>query len=99
MSEPTREREWRLYLDDMIGFAEHALDYTAGPDRDGLVADRLRYDATLGNLELIGEATGRVAAVIREGAPAAPWRQLVAVRNRLAHAYLGIDDDVIWSIV
>jgi uncharacterized protein with HEPN domain len=24
---------------------------------------------------------------------------MIAVRNRLIHAYLGIDDDVVWSIV
>lgn len=51
MSERTPDREWRLYLDAMIDFAERALRYTDGLDRDGLVADRLRYDATLRNLE------------------------------------------------
>jgi uncharacterized protein with HEPN domain len=25
------EREWRFYLDDMIGFAEKVIAYTAGP--------------------------------------------------------------------
>jgi len=24
---------------------------------------------------------------------------IIATRNRLIHAYLGIDDDIIWSIV
>jgi len=83
----------------MIEFTERALEYTAGLDRDGFVADRMRYDATLRNLELIGEAAGRVPESVRKDAPGVPWRQVIAVRNRLAHAYLGIDDDVIWSII
>jgi len=37
----------------MITFAERALSYTSGLDRSAFVADRLRYDATLRNLELI----------------------------------------------
>ncbi len=28
-----------------------------------------------------------------------PWRAIIGTRNRVVHAYLGIDDDVIWSIV
>ena len=32
-------------------------------------------------------------------APALPWRQVVGTRNRLAHAYLGIDADTVWDIV
>ena len=28
-----------------------------------------------------------------------PWRMIIALRNRLIHGYLGIDDDTLWSIV
>ena len=28
-----------------------------------------------------------------------PWRMIIAMRKRLMHAYLGIDDDTIWSII
>jgi len=31
--------------------------------------------------------------------PDIPWRLVIATRNRLIHAYLGIDDDTIWSII
>lgn len=93
--EPRAVREWRLYVDDMIEFAERALDYTSELDRQTFTADRMRYDATLRNLELIGEAAGRVPTDIREANSAIPWRQVIATRNRLAHAYLGIDDDVL----
>ena len=48
-------REWRFYLDDMIDFAEKVLAYTNGFDQAGFVASGLTYDATLRNLELIGE--------------------------------------------
>ncbi len=59
----------------------------------------MRYDATLRNLELIGEAASRVPQSMRDLATHLPWRQLVATRNRLIHAYLGIDDDIVWSII
>lgn len=32
------QREWRFYLDDMIGFAEKVIAYTDGFDQAGFVA-------------------------------------------------------------
>jgi len=60
MSDPA-QREWRFYLGDMIGFAEKVIAYTDGLDQAGFIASGLNYDATLRNLELIGEATTRGA--------------------------------------
>jgi uncharacterized protein with HEPN domain len=59
----------------------------------------MRYDATLRNLELIGEAATHVSEEIRATAPDVPWRLVIAVRNRLIHGYLGVDDDTLWSIL
>jgi uncharacterized protein with HEPN domain len=92
-------REWRFYVDDMIGFCERVIEYTAGLDASRFTGDRLRYDATLRNLELIGEAAGRVPEAIRSAHPEIPWRLVIATRNRLIHGYLGIDNDTVWSII
>jgi len=87
-------RAWRFYLDDMIGFARKAIDYTQALDRAGFSEDSLRRDATLRNLELLGEAATHIPLEIRANNGHIPWRQVIATRNRLIHAYLGIDDDV-----
>lgn len=99
MSDATPQREWRFYVDDMIGFAQKILLYTEGLDKDGFISDGLTYDATLRNLELIGEAGTRIPKAVREKNPDIPWRMIIATRNRLIHAYLGIDDDTVWSII
>lgn len=93
------EREWRFYLDDMITFAENVLDYTSGLDQQTFISTRIKYDATLRNLELIGEAATHIPAEIREENPAIPWRLIIATRNKLIHGYLGIDNDTLWSII
>lgn len=83
----------------MIDFAGKVLSYTEGLDQAGFVASGLVYDATLRNLELIGEAATRVPEAIRIAHPEVPWRMIIATRNRLIHGYLGIDDDTLWSII
>jgi uncharacterized protein with HEPN domain len=93
------EREWRFYLDDMLAFAERAQSYTVGLTLAEFLADERTYDATLRNLELIGESATRIPAEFRDAHPEIAWRQIIAMRNRLIHAYLGIDDDTLWSII
>jgi uncharacterized protein with HEPN domain len=98
MSDATR-REWRFYLDDMIEFAGKVLAYTDDFDQDAFLASRLTYDATLRNLELIGEAAAHIPEEIRSTHPENPWRMIIATRNRIIHGYLGIDADTLWSVI
>lgn len=100
MSKPIDgKREWRFYVDDMIEFSQKVLTYTTEMDQAEFVASGLTYDATLRNLELIGEAASHIPDQIRTEYSVVPWRLIIATRNRLIHAYLGIDVDTIWSII
>ena len=92
-------REWRFYVQDMIEFAEKVISYTNGLTQERLVADELRYDAVLRNLELIGEAATHIPDHVREAHADVPWRAIVGLRNRLAHGYLDISDRVIWTTI
>jgi uncharacterized protein with HEPN domain len=98
MSDPS-QREWRFYLDDMIDFAGKVLAYTDGLDQASFVASGLSYDASLRNLELIGEAATHIPDEVRVAQPQIPWRMIIATRNQLIHGYLGIDNDTLWSII
>ena len=93
------ERDWRLYVDDMISFAEKVLAYTEGMDQPRFESSNLNYDASIRNLELIGEAATRIPLSIRDATAHISWRQIIATRNRLIHGYLGIDNDTLWSII
>ena len=57
-----------------------------------------RYDATVRNLELVGEAATYVPESDRRDHPEIPWRMVIATRNQLIHGYVGYVD-VLWSIV
>ena len=94
-----RDREWRFYVRDMIEFCETVLYYTDGLDMDGFIADKRTYDATLRNIELIGEAATHIPSQVRDARPDIPWRVIIGMRNRLAHGYLHINDSVIWSTI
>lgn len=100
MSEASsHHREWKCYAGDMIEFAEKVLAYTSGFDQETLLDDDLVYDATLRNIQLIGQAANHVPSDVREAHPEIPWHAIIGTRNRLAHTYLSISDSVIWSII
>jgi uncharacterized protein with HEPN domain len=92
-------REWRFYVTDMIAFAENVISYTDGFDQERFVNSGITYDATLRNLELIGEAATHIPQEIREKYNQVQWRLIIATRNKLIHGYLGIDNDTLWSII
>ena len=93
------DRDWSFYVKDMIEFCEKVISYTAGFEKADFVKSGITYDATLRNLELIGEAATHIPEAVRQKNPDIPWRLIIATRNKLIHGYLGIDDDTLWSII
>lgn len=76
------QREWRFYVSDMMTFAENVMSYTDGFDLDRFVNSGITYDATLHNLELIGEAAIHIPPEIREQYCNIPWRRIIATRGQ-----------------
>lgn len=100
MSDAGREeRPWRFYVQDMFDFGEKVLAYTEGLDQEAFVASGLTYDATLRNLQLIGEAATHIPDEVRQAHPEIPWHAIIGTRNRLAHSYLAISDSIIWGVI
>ena len=92
-------RDVTLYLDDMIEACRRVGQYTNGVARAQLISGTMAHDAVLRNLEVLGEAAKNVSTEIRALDHEIPWRRITGLRDVLAHAYFGIDDDIVWSIV
>ena len=100
MSDSEHEnRDWRLYVQDIIKFREKVLLYTDGLTEDAFISDSRIYDATLRNLQLIGRAASPVPSNVREAHPEIPWSSMIETRNRVTHDYRNIDDKVVWNII
>ena len=54
------------------------------------------YRLLLRELEIIGEAANSIPATFRKKYPEIPWKQMIAMRNRLIHAYFDVDHDIVW---
>ena len=53
----------------------------------------------LEGIEIVGEAVKTISGELRKRYPGIPWDLISGTRNRLAHGYIDVDLDVIWTIV
>jgi len=51
------------------------------------------------NIEIIGEAVNRILNYEKSNIEIQNARQIIGTRNRLAHEYDNISDEIIWTIV
>ena len=80
-------RDPHLYLDDILGAITQICEYTSTLDYDSFSQDRKTQDAVVRNLEIIGEAAGRLPESIKMNATGIEWRKIVGLRNIIAHEY------------
>ncbi len=83
----------------MIEAAEACNRFVAGRQRADLDSDLMLSFALVRAVEVIGEAASKVSQQTRTANKQVPWPAIVAMRNRLIHAYFDIDRDVLWKTV
>jgi len=83
----------------MLDFAEKAVQFTRGCSRTELDSNEMLAFATIHLVEIIGEAARTVSQELRQRHPEVPWESISGTRNRLAHGYIDVDLDIIWTIV
>lgn len=84
-------------LSDMLEHAQHVEAFVAGMDREAFETDRKTQFAVLRGLEVVGEAAKRVSPEIQARFPDIPWRQIVGMRNVIAHDYLGLSLSMVYE--
>ena len=93
------KRHWRLLVEDILECIERIEQYVAGLQLDAFKASQITVDATVRNLEVIGEASRNIPEDVKEAHPGMEWEKIVGLRNRVIHEYFGVDLDIIWRII
>lgn len=92
--------EAKTYLFDIGQAGNHLFAFTAGRTREDYLADAYLRSAVERQLEIIGEATSKLAKLDPATATKiTDYRKLISFRNVLIHGYADIDDELVWDLI
>ena len=88
----------RAYLQH-IRDALHDIAAYCGSDHGAFLDDRMRQDATLRKLEVIGQAVKNLSEDTKSRQPEIPWKQIAGMRDKVIHDYFGVNLEIVWAVV
>ncbi len=92
-------REYRDYMEDILGAIDEVSDFTSGMAFGEFAQDRKTINAVLRSLEVLGEAAKGIPDDVRQYAPDVPWKRMAGMRDKLIHQYFGVDLRIVWEVV
>lgn len=91
-----RDDEARIL--DIIDTCDQLIEHVGG-DPERFESDPVAQAAAQRWLEIIGEAAARLSDGFKNDHPEVAWRDLVGMRNILAHGYFDVDLTVMWTAI
>jgi uncharacterized protein with HEPN domain len=83
----------------MLETAREAVELVRSKTRQHLSDDRVLQLALTRLVEIVGEAAAQIPKDDQLRFPDIPWPAIIGMHNRLVHAYIDVDLDVLWSTV
>ena len=86
-------------LRHMLDAAKQVISFARNRTRADLDVDQMLALSIVKCIEIIGEAASRISSEYQAGCPTIEWADIIAMRNRLIHAYFDIDLDRVWDTI
>lgn len=91
------KRDVTLYIVDIFIAIDKLNRYISSfNDAEHLLADEVYWDASIRELEIIGEAT---KTLLSSNLLDDKYRRIVDFRNQITHGYFGIDTNIVWQVL
>ena len=87
------ERDFLLFLEDMVESIERIEKYTKGMTLKRFLKTPMAVDAVIRNFEIIGEAVKKLPGTFKTKYSDVEWSEAAGFRDVLIHNYFGIDKE------
>ena len=93
------QRNTQDYLQDIVSTIEIAEQFVAGMTFTEFQTDQKTIFAVTRAIEVIGEAAKYIPPALRDRYPQIPWKSVTGMRDKLIHAYFGVNLEVLWDTI
>jgi uncharacterized protein with HEPN domain len=92
-------REINLYIKDILDNMDNAERFVANMTLEEFSVDIKTAYAVSRCIEIIGEASKNIPAVVRKQYPDIPWKEMAGMRDKVIHFYFGVNYKRVWLVV
>lgn len=85
------------YIQDVLDSITDIEAFVKGFHLDTFRQDKRTVYAVIRALEIMGEAVKHIPNTIRNENPDIPWKQIAGMRDKLIHAYFGVNVVTVWK--
>ncbi len=93
------KRDYRDYLEDILTAIDETSKFTDGISYEAFTQDKMRVNAVIRSLEVLGEAAKKIPDDLRNQADEIPWKYMAGMRDKLIHEYFNVDLQMVWIVV
>jgi uncharacterized protein with HEPN domain len=87
------------YLQDILDATNDIENFTKDLTYEQFIKDRKTINAVVRSIEIVGEASKHLPESLKSKYKELPWREITGMRDKLSHAYFGIDSETIWQTI
>lgn len=88
----------RVYLQHIRDALDDIATY-ADAGREAFFAERMRQDATIRKLQVIGQAVKNLSDNSKSRQPHISWKQIAGLRDKVIHDYFGVNLHIVWAVI
>lgn len=86
-----------LYVNHILESITKIETFISGLDLNSFRVNQLVQSAVMRELEIIGEAAKKLSDDFQKHHSDIVWKQIMGMRDKLAHDYFEIDTDAVWK--
>jgi uncharacterized protein with HEPN domain len=94
-----KARDYRDYLQDILDAVDDIENFVDNMTYEQFIKDRKTLNAVVRSIEIIGEASKNIPESMKAKYKKLPWKQMAGMRDKLIHAYFGLDVETLWKAV
>jgi len=92
-----KDQRNKLRLEHIFEAVQHIADFLDGVSKEDFMVNYEKQSAVVRQLEIIGEAAGKLTRDFTKEHSEVDWPKVVGMRHKIIHDYFDIDVDIVWT--